>query len=73
MTATIRCPSHASVFGENAPFSVVDSWSNLPELVSDLLINWDEKSAQIATWWSAYKNRLVAALENEITELRRVG
>lgn len=60
---------YSKVFGEH-PIPVVDSWFDAPALMQSILPRWEEKSMEIAEWWSDYKKNLVTKMRNDIHELR---
>lgn len=51
------------------PFPVVDSWHEFPELLGELLADWQLQAVRCSAWWLAEKHRLRQLLEDTVLEL----
>lgn len=54
------------LFGEPVPFPVLTSWDKLPELMPELLNNYQSMANRVFAWWQFYKRRMADKLEEQI-------
>lgn len=57
------------VFGK-VPFPLVSEWSALPEVMQEVLDNYEDYQEATSLWWAEYKEGLYKNLMDDINELR---
>jgi hypothetical protein len=55
---------------EDAPFPVIDYWSNLPQLLPQLLKEYPTNANSVFAWWIRYKRNLYLKLMEDVETLR---
>jgi len=58
------------VLRERPPFPILNDWRHLPQIMDDVLRNWDKYRAVLGPWWEKYKSSYGAWLKED---LRIVG
>lgn len=54
------------LFGEPVPFPVLTDWAKLPELLPDLLNNYQPLANKVFAWWQLYKRRIADKLYDQV-------
>lgn len=57
------------VLGEEPPFPLLSNWRDFPEIMSQQLIDWDENTEKLQTWWQNYKGRMREWLREDVTSV----
>jgi hypothetical protein len=57
------------LFGEEPPFPIIESYSDLPKYNDELLAGWPENANQVSAWWQRQKRQIKANLWDDVREL----
>ncbi len=57
------------LFGSDIPFPIVNNWRELPDILPNLLANYQEISSRCFGWWQLRKKELKYNLEDDYKEL----